>query len=50
MLFNSLFFLYVFLPITYLVFWRLHSRQQRYIWLTLTGYVFYGYWDYRSAR
>jgi alginate O-acetyltransferase complex protein AlgI len=46
-LFNSVAFLYVFLPIAYLVFARLQSRQQRYIWLTLTGYVFYGFWNYR---
>jgi alginate O-acetyltransferase complex protein AlgI len=29
------------------VFWLLRSASQRYIWLTLTGYVFYGYWDPR---
>ena len=47
MLFNSLIFLYGFLPITYVVFWKLKTRNQRYIWLTFTGYVFYGWWDYR---
>lgn len=47
MLFNSLAFLCAFLPITYVVFWRLRSKTDRYIWLTLTGYVFYGFWDYR---
>ncbi|MGH9174561.1 MAG: MBOAT family O-acyltransferase, partial [Vicinamibacterales bacterium] len=47
MLFNSLQFLFGFLPIVYFVFWRLRSRQTRYIWLTLTGYVFYSFWDYR---
>jgi alginate O-acetyltransferase complex protein AlgI len=47
MLFNSLAFLYGFLPVTYLVFWRLRSKTDRYIWLTLTGYVFYSFWDYR---
>jgi alginate O-acetyltransferase complex protein AlgI len=47
LLFNSLVFLYAFLPITYLVFWRLRSKTDRYIWLTLTGYVFYAFWDYR---
>ena len=47
MLFNSLVFLYAFLPITYVVFWQLHSRRQRYIWLTITGYVFYGFWNFR---
>jgi alginate O-acetyltransferase complex protein AlgI len=47
MLFNSLIFLYFFLPITYLVFWRLRTRQQRYVWLTVTGYVFYSFWNYK---
>jgi alginate O-acetyltransferase complex protein AlgI len=47
MLFNSLTFLYVFLPIAYIVFWRLQSRQQRYVWLTVTGYVFYSFWNYK---
>jgi len=47
MLFNSLPFLYGFLPITYLVFWRLHGRRQRYAWLTLTGYAFYAFWNYK---
>lgn len=47
MLFNSFIFLVVFLPAAYLVFWRLKSAQTRYVWLTLTGYIFYGYWDWR---
>ncbi|MDQ3208750.1 MAG: MBOAT family protein, partial [Gemmatimonadota bacterium] len=47
MLFNSAVFLFLFLPITYAVFWSLRARNARYIWLTLTGYVFYGYWDPR---
>ncbi len=47
MLFNSLIFLFGFLPITYLVFWRLTSKQGRYVWLTITGYVFYGTWNYK---
>src|SRR2546421_1681666 len=47
MLFNSLPFLYGFLPLTYLVFWRLNGKQSRYVWLTLTGYVFYAFWNYR---
>ena len=47
MLFNSLVFLYVFLPLTYGVFWRLTTRDQRYAWLAASGYVFYGWWDYR---
>lgn len=47
MLFNSLVFLFLFLPIAYAVFWALKSAQSRYIWLAVTGYVFYGYWDPR---
>ena len=47
MLFNSLIFLLLFLPVTYVVFWLLRSAGARYIWLTVTGYVFYGYWDAR---
>ena len=47
LLFNSLVFLFLFLPITYAVFWSLRTANSRYIWLTITGYVFYGYWDAR---
>jgi alginate O-acetyltransferase complex protein AlgI len=47
MLFNSLIFLYAFLPVTYVVFWSLRTRRQRHVWLTLTGYVFYGLWNYK---
>jgi alginate O-acetyltransferase complex protein AlgI len=47
MLFNSLKFLFLFLPVTYFVFWRLRSKNQRYIWLTIASYVFYGAWNYK---
>jgi len=47
MLFNSFVFLLGFLPITYAVFWMLRTAKSRYVWLTITGYVFYGYWDPR---
>src|SRR5262245_25748616 len=47
MLFNSLVFLYAFLPVTYVVFWALRGKNQRYAWLAVMGYVFYGFWDYR---
>lgn len=47
MLFTSLIFLFAFLPVTYVVFWCLRTTRQRHIWLTITGYVFYGYWDPR---
>jgi len=46
-IFNSLLFLYLFLPITYFVFWRLKTKNARYIWLTAASYVFYGYWNYK---
>jgi alginate O-acetyltransferase complex protein AlgI len=46
-LFNSFIFLFAFLPVTYGVFWLLRSIKARYVWLTVTGYVFYGYWDPR---
>ena len=47
MLFNSFVFLVGFLPVTYLVFWALRTARARYVWLAVTGYVFYGYWDPR---
>ena len=47
MLFNSLPFLYGFLPVTYIVFWLLKSKTQRYAWLALTGYAFYAGWNYK---
>jgi alginate O-acetyltransferase complex protein AlgI len=47
MLFNSLVFLFLFLPVTYTVFWLLRTTRQRHVWLAVTGYVFYGYWDWR---
>jgi alginate O-acetyltransferase complex protein AlgI len=46
-IFNSFVFIFAFLPITYLVFWSLKQAQWRYVWLTFSGYVFYGYWDPR---
>ena len=45
MLFNSAVFLFLFLPITYIVFWALKAKNARYVWLTITGYIFYGYWS-----
>ncbi len=47
MLFNSLGFLYGFLPLAYLVFWRLTGKTSRYVWLAMSGYVFYSFWNYR---
>jgi alginate O-acetyltransferase complex protein AlgI len=47
MLFNSLDFLFLFLPITYFFFWRTQTKQQRFVWLTITGYVFYSFWNFK---
>jgi alginate O-acetyltransferase complex protein AlgI len=47
MLFNSPVFLCVFLPVTYFVFWSLRRREHRFLWLTATGYVFYGWWSWK---
>ncbi len=47
MLFNSLPFLFVFLPVAYLGFWKLKKKNHRFVWLTLTGYIFYGMWNYK---
>jgi alginate O-acetyltransferase complex protein AlgI len=47
MVFNSLIFLYAFLPVTYFAFWNLKTREQRYVWMTLAGYVFYSFWNYK---
>lgn len=47
MLFNSLPFLYAFLPVGYFVFWRLRKDSQRHAWLAVSGYAFYSFWDYR---
>jgi len=44
-LFNSVIFLFAFLPIAYTVFWGLQTTRQRHVWLAITGYVFYGYWN-----
>jgi len=45
MLFNSFAFLFGFLPVCYLVFWSLRTASSRYVWLAISGYVFYGYWN-----
>ena len=47
MLFNSRVFLFAFLPVAYFVFWKLSSKQLRYMWLTIAGYVFYSFWNYK---
>jgi alginate O-acetyltransferase complex protein AlgI len=47
MIFNSNKFLFLFLPAVFALFWLSTSKRQRYIVLTLSGYIFYGYWDWR---
>ena len=47
MIFNSLSFLFLFLPVTYFVFWRPAKRSDRFLWLTLSSYVFYGFWNWK---
>lgn len=47
MLFNSEIFLFVFLPVAYVVFWLLNSKTRRYIWLTVSGYIFYAGWNWK---
>ena len=47
MLFNSDVFLFGFLPVVFSLFWILRRKQLRYLWLSASSYVFYGYWDWR---
>ncbi|PYQ14921.1 MAG: hypothetical protein DMF80_11295 [Acidobacteria bacterium] len=47
MVFNSNVFLFAFLPAVFAAFWLSKTKQQRYVLLTVSGYVFYGYWNWR---
>ena len=47
MVFNSSIFLFGFLPVVFAAFWLARTKRQRYVVLALSGYVFYGYWDWR---
>jgi alginate O-acetyltransferase complex protein AlgI len=47
MVFNSNVFLFAFLPITFALFWAARNKTQRYVLLALSGFVFYGWWDWR---
>lgn len=47
MVFNSDIFLFVFLPIVFTLFWLAKSKQQRYVLLTVSGFIFYGYWNWK---
>jgi alginate O-acetyltransferase complex protein AlgI len=46
-IFNSNIFLFAFLPVVFALFWLSRTKQQRYALMTVAGYVFYGYWDWR---
>lgn len=47
MLFNSYEFLFLFLPITLLVYWGIAAKKRtwRLLWLTAASYYFYAYWN-----
>ncbi len=47
MVFNSNIFLFAFLPVTFALFWAARDKNQRYVLLALSGFVFYGWWDWR---
>lgn len=49
MLFNSYSFLFVFLPVVLLVYWRLPSVTARKAWCVAASYVFYGAWSAKFA-
>jgi len=47
MVFNSNIFLFAFFPVVFALFWATRSKRLRYVILTVSSYVFYGYWDWR---
>lgn len=47
MLFNSAFFLLLFLPIALLGWYNIKTLNGRLIFMTVISSIFYGYWDYR---
>lgn len=46
MLFNSLVF-FIFLPIVFAGYWIIGERRKQNLWLLVSSYVFYGWWDWR---
>lgn len=46
-LFNTFCFLFVFLPVVLAVYWSIPRRGGKLAWLTLSSFVFYGFWDVR---
>ena len=50
MLFNSYEFIFLFLPVTFLIFYQAAKRiglRAAIFWLTLASFFFYGWWDWR---
>lgn len=49
MLFNSYEFIFLFLPVTFYVFFTIgkYCRNYAICWLVMMSFVFYAYWDYR---
>ena len=50
MLFNSYEFIFLFLPVTFLIFYQAAKRiglRAAIFWLTLASFLFYGWWDWR---
>lgn len=47
MLFNSYEFIFLFLPVTIIIFFALSGSKLRAAWLVLASIFFYGYWDFR---
>ena len=47
MLFNSLTFLYFFLPFAYFPYHLVKSKEFRYVWMTICGYLFYSFWNWK---
>jgi len=47
-LFPSYIFIFLFAPITIAVYWLLRGNKLKLFWLTVTSYIFYGYWDWQN--
>jgi alginate O-acetyltransferase complex protein AlgI len=45
--FNNHFFILAFLPLVVLIYWLFSSRRNQLAWLTLSGLLFYSFWDTR---
>jgi alginate O-acetyltransferase complex protein AlgI len=50
MVFNSNIFLFGFLPVVFSLFWLLKTKQQRYVLLTISGFIFYSYWNWKEEN